>query len=228
MKHGVIMVFSLILALCLIGVVSANENVTDVCEDSEIYAEDIQIASVDMQENEYDISCIIDSNPKLNMEHGNLEINTNNISVETFKLTKINDITEKNVLNINSPNGYVTYNDGNLLMLPLIERNMTDESLINNENRTEKILFSSNDGFSANLWNDDSLITGISSSNTLNKEPFNTGFISNQNNYNIYPQIDLPLGHASDTISGVSRDFDDNAFIWSEGPGEEAISLLIW
>jgi len=242
MKHGVIMVFSLILALCLIGVVSANENVTDVCEDSEIYAEDIQFASIDMQENEYDsdlsenkiiysqytkeneydISCIIDSNPKLNMEHGNLEINTNNISVETFKLTKINDITEKNVLNINSPNGYVTYNDGNLLMLPLIERNMTDESLINNENRTEKILFSSNDGFSANLWNDDSLITGISSSNTLNKEPLNTGFISNQNNYNIYPQIDLPLGHASDTILGVSRDFDDNAFIWSKRSGEEA------
>ena len=36
MKHGVIMVFSLILALCLMGVVSANENVTDVCEDTQI------------------------------------------------------------------------------------------------------------------------------------------------------------------------------------------------
>ena len=54
MKHGVIMVFSLILALCLMGVVSANENVTDVCEDTQIYEENIQIDSIDMQENSHD------------------------------------------------------------------------------------------------------------------------------------------------------------------------------
>lgn len=246
MKHGVIMVFSLILALCLMGVVSANENVTDVCEDTQIYEENIQINSIDMQENSHDsaisedeiiyspdaeneyntseMTCSIDSMINVNIE--NLEINTDNIDVEVFKLTKIDDITEKNVLNENiySPNGYVTYNDGNLLMLPLIERNLTDESLINriNENRTKKILFSSNDGFAANLWNDASLITGILSSDTLNKKPHDTGFISNQNNYNFYPQIDLPLEYASNTLLGASRDFDDNAFIWSENPGEKA------
>ena len=246
MKHGVIMVFSLILALCLIGVASANENVTDVCEDTQIYEENIQIDSIDMQENSHDsaisedeiiyspdaeneyntseMTCSIDSMINVNIE--NLEINTDNIDVEVFKLTKIDDITEKNVLNENiySPNGYVTYNDGNLLMLPLIERNLTDESLINriNENRTKKILFSSNDGFAANLWNDASLITGILSSDTLNKKPHDTGFISNQNNYNFYPQIDLPLEYASNTLLGASRDFDDNAFIWSENPGEKA------
>lgn len=246
MKHGVIMVFSLILALCLMGVVSANENVTDVCEDTQIYEENIQIDSIDMQENSHDsaisedeiiyspdaeneyntseMTCSIDSMINVNIE--NLEINTDNIDVEVFKLTKIDDITEKNVLNENiySPNGYVTYNDGNLLMLPLIERNLTDESLINriNENRTKKILFSSNDGFAANLWNDASLITGILSSDTLNKKPHDTGFISNQNNYNFYPQIDLPLEYASNTLLGASRDFDDNAFIWSENPGEKA------
>ena len=54
MKHGVIMVFSLILALCLMGVVSANENVTDVCEDTVIYEENIQIDSIEMQKNDYD------------------------------------------------------------------------------------------------------------------------------------------------------------------------------
>lgn len=246
MKHGVIMVFSLILALCLIGVVSANENVTDVCEDTQIYEENIQIDSIDMQENSHDsaisedeiiyspdaeneyntseMTCSIDSMINVNIE--NLEINTDNIDVEVFKLTKIDDITEKNVLNENiySPNGYVTYNDGNLLMLPLIERNLTDESLINriNENRTKKILFSSNDGFAANLWNDASLITGILSSDTLNKKPHDTGFISNQNNYNFYPQIDLPLEYASNTLLGASRDFDDNAFIWSKNPGKKA------
>ena len=246
MKHGVIMVFSLILALCLIGVVSANENVTDVCEDTQIYEENIQIDSIDMQENSHDsaisedeiiyspdaeneyntseMTCSIDSMINVNIE--NLEINTDNIDVEVFKLTKIDDITEKNVLNENiySPNGYVTYNDGNLLMLPLIERNLTDESLINriNENRTKKILFSSNDGFTANLWNDASLITGILSSDTLNKKPHDTGFISNQNNYNFYPQIDLPLEYASNTLLSASRDFDDNAFIWSKNPGKKA------
>lgn len=246
MKHGVIMVFSLILALCLIGVVSANENVTDVCEDTQIYEENIQIDSIDMQENSHDsaisedeiiyspeaeneyntseMTCSIDRMINVNIE--NLEINTDNIDVEVFKLTKIDDITEKNVLNENiySPNGYVTYNDGNLLMLPLIERNLTDESLINriNENRTKKILFSSNDGFAANLWNDASLITGILSSDTLNKKPHDTGFISNQNNYNFYPQIDLPLEYASDTLLSASRDFDDNAFIWSKNPGKKA------
>ena len=246
MKHGVIMVFSLILALCLIGVVSANENVTDVCEDTQIYEENIQIDSIDMQENSHDsaisedeiiyspdaeneyntseMTCSIDSMINVNIE--NLEINTDNIDVEVFKLTKIDDITEKNVLNENiySPNGYVTYNDGNLLMLPLIERNLTDESLINriNENRTKKILFSSNDGFAANLWNDASLITGILSSDTLNKKPHDTGFISNQNNYNFYPQIDLPLEYASNTLLSASRDFDDNAFIWSKNPGKKA------
>ena len=246
MKHGVIMVFSLILALCLMGVVSANENVTDVCEDTQIYEENSQIDSVDMQENSHDsaisedeiiyspdaeneyntseMTCSIDSMINVNIE--NLEINTDNIDVEVFKLTKIDDITEKNVLNENiySPNGYVTYNDGNLLMLPLIERNLTDESLINriNENRTKKILFSSNDGFAANLWNDASLITGILSSDTLNKKPHDTGFISNQNNYNFYPQIDFPLDYASNTLLGASRDFDDNAFIWSKNPGKKA------
>ena len=243
MKHGVIMVFSLILALCLMGVVSANENVTDVCEDTQIQIDSIDIKencpACDIGENETihspdtgnehdvcDVSCSIDSISNMNIENEDLKINTDNIDVEVFKLTKIDDITEKNVLNENtySPNGYVTYNDGNLLMLPLIERNLTDESLINriNENRTKKILFSSNDGFAANLWNDASLITGILSSNTLNKKPHDTGFISNQNNYNFYPQIDLPLEYASNTLLGASRDFDDNAFIWSENPGEKA------
>ena len=247
MKHGVIMVFSLILALCLIGVVSANENITVVCEDAQIYEENIQIDSIDIiennqdsvinedeiiyspeTENEYDISemtCSIDSMLNMNIENDDLEINTDNIDVKIFKLTKIDDTTE-NVLNENiySPNGYVTYNDGNLLMLPLIESNLTDESLINriNENRTKKILFSSNDGFAANLWNDASLITGILSSDTLNKKPHDTGVISNKNNYNFYPQIDLPLEYASNTLLGVSRDFDDNAFIWSENPGKKA------
>ena len=246
MKHGVIMVFSLILALCLMGVVSANENVTDVCEDTQIYEENIQIDSIDMQENSHDsaisedeiiyspdaeneyntseMTCSIDSMINVNIE--NLEINTDNIDVEVFKLTKIDDITEKNVLNENiySPNGYVTYNDGNLLMLPLIERNLTDESLINriNENRTKKILFSSNDGFTANLWNDASLITGILSSDTLNKKPHDTGFISNQNNYNFYPQIDLPLEYASNTLLSASRDFDDNAKKKKKNPGKKA------
>lgn len=247
MKHGVIMVFSLILALCLIGVVSANENITVVCEDAQIYEENIQIDSIDIiennqdsvinedeiiyspeTENEYDISemtCSIDSMLNMNIENDDLEINTDNIDVKIFKLTKIDDTTE-NVLNENiySPNGYVTYNDGNLLMLPLIESNLTDESLINriNENRTKKILFSSNDGFAANLWNDASLITGILSSDTLNKKPHDTGVISNKNNYNFYPQIDLPHEYASNTLLGVSRDFDDNAFIWSENPGKKA------
>ena len=248
MKHGVIMVFSLILALCLMGVVSANENMTDVCEDTLIYEENIQIDSIEIQKNDYDssisedeiiyspdteneynlseITCSIDDMINMNIKNENLEINTDNIDVEIFKLTKIDERTEKNVLNENtySPNGYVTYNDCNLLMLPLIERNMSDESLINkiNENRTEKILFSSNDGFSANSWNNASLITGISSNDTLNKKPHDTGFISNQNNYNFYPQIDLPLEYASDTLLSASRDFDDNAFIWSENPGEKA------
>lgn len=134
MKHGVIMVFSLILALCLMGVVSANENVTDVCEDTQI-----QIDSIDIGENEIihsqdtgkehdvcDVSCSIDSISNMNIENEDLKINTDNIDVEIFKLTKIDERTEKNVLNENtySPNGYVTYNDCNLLMLPLIERNI--------------------------------------------------------------------------------------------------------
>jgi hypothetical protein len=196
-----------------------NSHDSAISEDEIIYSPDA--------ENEYNTSemtCSIDRMINVNIE--NLEINTDNIDVEVFKLTKIDDITEKNVLNENiySPNGYVTYTDGNLLMLPLIERNLTDESLINriNENRTKKILFSSNDGFAANLWNDASLITGILSSDTLNKKPHDTGFISNQNNYNFYPQIALPLEYASNTLLGASRDFDDNAFIWSENPGEKA------
>ena len=117
MKHGVIMVFSLILALCLISVVSANENMTDVCEDTLIYEENIQIDSIEIQKNDYDsgisedeiiyspdteneynlseITCSIDDMINMNIKNEYLEINTDNIDVEIFKLTKINDKTGK-------------------------------------------------------------------------------------------------------------------------------------
>ena len=102
MKHGVIMVFSLILALCLMGVVSANENVTDVCEDTQIQIDSIDIKencpACDIGENETihspdtgnehdvcDVSCSIDSISNMNIENEDLKINTDNIDVEIFK-----------------------------------------------------------------------------------------------------------------------------------------------
>ncbi|MBQ9025194.1 MAG: hypothetical protein IJ104_02275, partial [Methanobrevibacter sp.] len=182
------MVFLLILALCLMGTVSANENVTVDCEDTQLSfsQEDIQIEESDISEdksdyfnfdektysnNEYyignnhekiyalpeidielgkidcpnlNISESINELPDINFEM-NFEISNNDypdlydnyISEEStdlpemeIELTKINDETTENVLNknINASNGYVTFKNGNLLMLPFIETDLKIEN----------------------------------------------------------------------------------------------------
>ena len=134
---------------------------------------------------------------------------------------------------MNSPNGYVTYNNGNLLMLPLSETNLNienDESLLIrfNIDKTEELQFSGNDGLTDNFCDDfqtSGVVSGITSlssnSNIANKGPLSTGIISNQENY---PQNDLPLG--KDLLS-VSRDSDDNAFVWyNENPDKKASVIV--
>ncbi len=285
-KHGVIMVFLLILALCLMGTVSANENVTVDCVDtqSSFSQEDIQIEDSDIAEdnndyldfdektyssNEYysennhekidalpeidveldEIDCpnlnisensneLPEINFEMNFEISNIDypnLNDNIISEESsdlpemnIELTKINDETTENVLNknINASNGYVTYKNGNLLMLPFIETDLkieNEESLmITFENGTEEVLLSGNyDLKLADPWKN-SLITGLTSNDiALNKSSY-TGFMSNQTNN--YPQNDLPLENAE--ILGVSRDSDENAFICMENPGESAFVFV--
>ncbi len=286
-KHGVIMVFLLILALCLMGTVSANENVTVDCEDTQLSfsQEDIQIEESDISEdksdyfnfdektysnNEYyignnhekiyalpeidielgkidcpnlNISESINELPDINFEM-NFEISNNDypdlydnyISEEStdlpemeIELTKINDETTENVLNknINASNGYVTFKNGNLLMLPFIETDLkieNEESLmITFENGTEEVLLSGNyDLKLANPWKN-SLITGLSSNDiALDKKSSYTGFISNQTNN--YPQNGLPLEYAE--VLGVSRDSDENAFICMENPDESAFVFV--
>lgn len=288
MKHGVIMVVSLILVLCFMGVVSANEDISFSCNDAplEISEGDIQVESIETSELEADYSSFneeeIDYNSNCNINEDDLYdaneleidnidnlyeldnqktlnkleifnlndfknqydsnnqitpnklniINSNELSLN-FRFIKINDETPTNVLNkeINSSNGYMTYNDANLLSLPLIELDLNDESIMvdfEEGNRLKNILFSGNAGLNTvNLWNKTSLINGLSSNDenpTLIKRPLLTGFISNETIYNNYPQKDLPLEYAANNLSGVSRDFDDNAFIWySQNPDEKAL-----
>ncbi|WP_407382021.1 hypothetical protein [Methanobrevibacter sp.] len=262
-KHGVIMVFLLILALCLMGTVSANENVTVDCdytqlsfnqEDIQVEIEESQIAeneyeldefsginqkdysiegiqnlNIENDENQINISMQMNNLPEINFEQEidtqiNAPMQMQDLPEANFELTKINDKTTENVLNkINASNRYVTYNNGNLLMLPLIERNLNIENkeslMITFENGTEEIQLSGNyDLKSADLWKD-SLITGLSSNDiTLKKKSYYTGFICNQTNS--YPQNDLPLENTE--ILGVSRDSDKNAFAWLENSGESA------
>ncbi len=307
MKHAVIMVVSLILVLCSMSVVSANEDITLNCNDAqiEISQGDIQMESIEINELETDYSNFneeIDYNSNCNINENNLDdgnelgyldsddsdileipnaleidninnlyvldnqktldkleiLNLNNLDNSNnlnnqiilnkfdmtnskdlndlflnFKSIKINDETTTNVLNekINSSNGYKTYNDANLLSLPLIELDLNDESIMVNfkeVNRLENILFSGNAGLNTvNLWNKISWINGLSSNDenaTLIKRPLLTGFISNETIYNNYPQKDLPLEYTANNLLGVSRDFDDDAFIWyNQNPDEKAL-----
>lgn len=237
MKHGVIIVLSLILALCLMGVVSANDNVTVDCDDIQITHEDVSIETVEDSEIEDSPNeiCSKDYSSGLNDD----ELSNSNVEemsdcensdlmepieiIDAVELTEINEKNTKIILDkiINSPNGYVNYDNGNLLMLPLNDLN--DESLmITFQNEEDKLLLSGNNGLADNSWNKFQPVGIISeitskSGKNLNKEPLSTGFISNQEEY---PQKDLPL---EDTLLGISGDSDNDAFIWSaQNPDEKA------
>lgn len=292
MKHGVIMVFILILALCSMGFVSADENITVSCDDTQILAnEEIQMDSIeneideDLDLNEdicsieyyelednfnsneeiqdspdliYEDDKIISGNVSYNLNsdykvmdnailklnqdlieynviNGNINyVEYSDLTTDTYELeeelldssefAEINNKTTENIFNekYDSSNGYVTKNNGNLL--PLIETNLnseTNESLMIKNHGNMKVLSSKND-LTDNYWNS-SLITGLSSNRNvaLIKKLLLAGFMSNQTTYNNYPQIDLPLDYASNELLGVSRDFDDDAFIWYN-PDKEA------
>ena len=294
MKHGVIMVFLLILALCSLSVVSANEDMGVDCVDTQLSMpqSEVQMDSnsgldsyyPSSSENKFsfednsnlnikttgpdntNIPCDVGNDKKLicdlndqhdysdlkinniciiNEENSNIvndEINIiheddsnlnidNNINSETsysneysLDIAKINENTIENNLNerLNASNGYVMKNNGNPLMLPLIERNLNTET---NRSLREtfyenKIELSGNNDQIVNYWSK-SLINELSSNFALINESYLFGFISNQRNYNNYPQIGLPLEYASN-ILGVSRDIDDNAFIWNNNPDEKA------
>lgn len=289
-KHGVIMVFLLILALCLMGSVSASEDLDVDCDDAQIsLKEDVQTEVIENEEVDSDLDTNSSSDDvyiknEINYENYNVDLNSddiyiteinyenydlktdsndiylkNEINYESYNLeinsdkllysdigelsdldndlktVKINDKTTENVFNkiMNSPNGYVTYNNGNLLMLPLSETNLNienDESLLIrfNIDKTEELQFSGNDGLTDNFCDDfqtSGVVSGITSlssnSNIANKGPLSTGIISNQENY---PQNDLPLG--KDLLS-VSRDSDDNAFVWyNENPDKKASVIV--
>lgn len=290
MKHGVIMVFLLILALCSLSVVSANEdmgvdmqlsmpqsevqmdsniglenyypssseNTFSFEEDSNLNIETMEADNTNILSNAgndekliYDLNnqpdysdlkinnvCIINEENSnivndeiIHEDYSNLNIDNTVNSEASYSneyyssdIAEINENTIENSLNerLNASNGYVMKNNGNLLMLPLTERNLNTET---NRSLKEtfyenKIELSGNNDQIVNYWSE-SLINELSSNFALIKESYLFGFISNQRNYNNYPQIGLPLEYASN-IFGVSRDIDDNAFTWNKNPDEKA------
>ncbi len=290
MKHGVIMVFLLILALCSLSVVSANEdmgvdmqlsmpqsevqmdsniglenyypssseNTFSFEEDSNLNIETMEADNTNILSNAgndekliYDLNnqpdysdlkinnvCIINEENSnivndeiIHEDYSNLNIDNTVNSEASYSneyyssdIVEINENTIENSLNerLNASNGYVMKNNGNLLMLPLTERNLNTET---NRSLKEtfyenKIELSGNNDQIVNYWSE-SLINELSSNFALIKESYLFGFISNQRNYNNYPQIGLPLEYASN-IFGVSRDIDDNAFTWNKNPDEKA------
>ncbi|GEM_PF-6347684 len=292
MKHGVIMVFLLILALCSLSVVSANEDMgvdtqlsmpqSEVHMDSNSGLEsyypssdenafsfedhsnlnigtkeidktnilsnlgnnkklindlDNQPDYLDLKINNFCIiskeksNIVIDEINIIHEDDSNLNIDNNVNSEASYSneyyssdIAEINENTIENSLNerLNASNGYVMKNNGNLLMLPLTERNLNTET---NRSLKEtfyenKIELSGNNDQIVNYWSE-SLINELSSNFALIKESYLFGFISNQRNYNNYPQIGLPLEYASN-ILGASRDIDDNAFTWNNNPDEMA------
>lgn len=241
MKHGVIIVLSLILALCLMGVVSANDNVTVDCDNIQITQEDVSIEAVEdsgIKDSQNEI-CSKDYSSGSNDDLNDDELSYSNVEeisdcensdligpieiIDAVEFTGINEENTEIVLDEinNSPNGYVNYDNGNLLMLPLNDLN--DESLmITFQNEENKLLLSGNNGLTDDSWNNFQPVGIISeitsqSSKSFDKELLSTGFISNQENY---PQKDLPL---EDTLLGISGDSDNDAFIWSaQNPDEKA------
>lgn len=234
------------------GICSANENMTISCDDTQISVnEEIQTDSIqtvthgdslNTNDEIQDCSDLINGNHqqipiKLNQEPVkyntpeliNLDINhVENCELtcellDSFESAEIDNKTTENIFSVkyDSSNGYVTKNDGNLL--PLIETNLnseTNESLM--INHTNMKVLSSKDNQTDNYWNN-TLITELSSNRNvaLIKRLVLAGIINNQTDYN-YPQIDLPLDYASNELLGVSRDFDDDAFIWNNS-GKEAL-----
>ena len=297
-KHGVIMVFLLILALCSISIVSANENVTTSSDGTQKSLEQGSTPVENIENNESgnvnvpSKSCSNYPNNQINYENNeppkvnvpsnlylsysdneinyepeepqninvpsssyydsddgiNYKLNTDGLSdfssirglpclnaidsresLDVFELAEINDKTEKNVLNKikNSPDGYVTHSNGNLLMLPLTKTDLNAENkeslLIRfNENKTETLQIFGNDGLTDDSWSNpqiNEVISGITSPLRL----LSTGVSDEEKNY---PQNDLPLDNAQKNIVGVSRDFDADAFIWSEKPDKRALVIV--
>ena len=150
---------------------------------------------------------------------------------------KINDKTTENVLNgiIDASNGYITYNEGNLITLSsnndsmkiaffVKNRESFTIAFYKNESTTPLYYGNASPELAAGLWNDvktsDCVLNILNSWTnsflddlTLATYPgcVSTGLLSENKIRNVmYPQdLDLPLEYAL----GVSGDFDDDAFI---------------
>ena len=279
-KHAFSMVFLLILAMLLIGAVSASENITSKASNIELSKEDCQMQTQtnDKLSNEIEISCddslLKDNDNK--KSSGNLDyqssVDSNHISSDDFELVKdisfdfknsshydisynitntvyslynvnnsdnvfvfitsddINTKTIGEVVNgiVNASNGYVSYNNDNLLTLSNSKTdlniaffiNTTESYRIVSYNGAKKLLYTTK-GLSADFWNFNlnSLINGFSSdyfANTLNELALLDDMYTNE--IQDYPQnnkFDLPLENTLNNDLRASRDSDDHAFIWS-------------
>lgn len=159
-KQSVVMVILLILAISLMGVVSASDDMADDVDDSlsvtadnqiEITSEDaslesglettISIASEDnsLQSGVVDSNLKDDSNYKLGYnvtsaadKKLNFKSADDILVITTAGLTRINNVTTENVLNgiIDASNGYVSYGKGNILTLSAIRTDPTNIAFI--------------------------------------------------------------------------------------------------
>lgn len=266
-KHSFAMVFLLIFTLSLVGAVSAGDNVTycgdapllesqgeiqmEVSEIGEyenidshysieeesasVCAEEIQPKPVDC---DYELGCDMTedfTNPLSNDDCDNV------LAIANAGFSKINNQTTENVLNemINASNGYITYDKGNLLTLPLKDESIQITFVKNDEYVTiafynestaplyygdacpemfvsilENLMLNSED-MSSYLTGTDSRTNGLLGNSDFNISQgyVNFGLLGMQDtiqNFDYYPhEFDLP---PVDTL-GVSGDFDDDAFV---------------
>ena len=182
MKHGVIMVVSLILTLCLMGSVAANDNISTGCDDTslQIDEEDIQMESVeinDLEDAPSNFNEEIDDIPNCNIyeEHVNdldeLEsLNClNNLNKDSENLNIIDNLNNlDNSEDLNSPNSLNNLNDLLPINFESVEINdINTENMLNNKinSSNEYVTYTNDDLLNLPLiesdLNDDSIMVKL-------------------------------------------------------------------
>ena len=156
--------------------------------------------------------------------------------ITTFKSSKINNKTAKNILNgiINASNGYVHYGNGNLLTLYSINTDLKiayfikkDESISLLYYNNGFLLYSSDAGLNSNCLIDEFNVTDdefstylnvLNSWKTTDSRPLLSGILCDESEIQIYSheiEFSLLLENTKN-ILGDSINSSNNAFIWSE------------
>ena len=146
MKQGVIMVVSLILTLCLMGTVAANDDIAVNCDDSQLQIDDntIQVEPIEINDLEDDSSSVneIEDSQNYNVYEENINdldeiehLNSLNNVNDLDEIGHLNSLNNANNLNenLNNPNSLENLNNLSMNFEHVEINDMNTENMLNNK-----------------------------------------------------------------------------------------------